>query len=128
MQQGGDGWTGGFGFGHVKIGEWHEKECDRRRGIDGQRWRGCGIGGRQGGRAGKYISNNVLFAREMHKISGKLGSCDSAVAGGRLELRPPLESSDLDEKVLQICDRTDFICDSDSIYKLRCTYMYIQGT
>ncbi len=27
-------------------------------------------------------------------------NCDSAVAGGRLELRPPVESSDLDEKVL----------------------------
>jgi len=26
--------------------------------------------------------------------------CDGAVAGGRLELRPPVESSDLDEKVL----------------------------
>jgi hypothetical protein len=28
------------------------------------------------------------------------GHCDGAVAGGRLELRPPVESSDLDEKVL----------------------------
>ena len=27
-------------------------------------------------------------------------TCDGAVAGGRLELRPPVESSDLDEKVL----------------------------
>jgi hypothetical protein len=27
-------------------------------------------------------------------------TCDGAVAGGRLELRPPIESSDLDEKVL----------------------------
>jgi hypothetical protein len=26
--------------------------------------------------------------------------CDGAVAGGRFELRPPVESSDLDEKVL----------------------------
>jgi hypothetical protein len=26
--------------------------------------------------------------------------CDGAEAGGRLELRPPVESSDLDEKVL----------------------------
>ncbi len=26
--------------------------------------------------------------------------CDGAVAGGRLELRPPVESSDLDKKVL----------------------------
>jgi hypothetical protein len=26
--------------------------------------------------------------------------CDGAVAGGRLELRPPVESSDFDEKVL----------------------------
>jgi hypothetical protein len=26
--------------------------------------------------------------------------CDCAGAGGRLELRPPMESSDLDEKVL----------------------------
>jgi hypothetical protein len=26
--------------------------------------------------------------------------CDGAVAGARLELRPPVESSDLDEKVL----------------------------
>jgi hypothetical protein len=26
--------------------------------------------------------------------------CDGAVAGGRLELRPPVKSSDLDEKVL----------------------------
>jgi hypothetical protein len=26
--------------------------------------------------------------------------CDSAKQGGRLELRPPVESSDLDEKVL----------------------------
>ncbi len=26
--------------------------------------------------------------------------CDGAVAEGRLELRPPMESSDLDEKVL----------------------------
>ncbi len=29
-----------------------------------------------------------------------LENCDGAVAGGRLELRPPVESSDLDEKVL----------------------------
>jgi hypothetical protein len=28
--------------------------------------------------------------------------CDGAVAGGRLELRPPVESSDLDEKVLPL--------------------------
>jgi hypothetical protein len=28
------------------------------------------------------------------------GSCGGAGAGGRLELRPPVESSDLDEKVL----------------------------
>jgi hypothetical protein len=27
-------------------------------------------------------------------------TCDGAVAGGRLELRPQVESSDLDEKVL----------------------------
>jgi hypothetical protein len=30
----------------------------------------------------------------------KVARCDGAVAGGRLELRPPVESSDLDEKVL----------------------------
>jgi hypothetical protein len=29
-------------------------------------------------------------------------TCDGAVAGGRLELRPPMESSDLDEKVLPL--------------------------
>jgi hypothetical protein len=29
-----------------------------------------------------------------------LTKCDCAVAGRRLELRPPVESSDLDEKVL----------------------------
>jgi hypothetical protein len=28
-------------------------------------------------------------------------------------------------KRIQIREKTDFICDSDSKYKLRCTYMYI---
>jgi hypothetical protein len=36
----------------------------------------------------------------MQESESKSGSCDGAVAGGRLELRPPVESSDLDEKVL----------------------------
>ncbi len=72
LQEEGNGWADGLGFGHVKVGEWHGKECDRRCSIDGKGWRGCGVGGWQGERAGKCISNNVLFAREMHKISSKL--------------------------------------------------------
>ncbi len=53
------------------VGEWQRKEGDWRCGVYGQCWRGGSIGGRQGGRAGKTISDYVLFAREMHKISGK---------------------------------------------------------
>ncbi len=34
------------------------------------------------------------------QITSEVATCDGAVAGGRLELRPPVESSDLDEKVL----------------------------
>ncbi len=41
------------------------------------------------------IVKSVLCAREV-----EYGTCDDVVAGGRLELRPPMESSDLDEKVL----------------------------
>ncbi len=40
----------------------------------------------------------ALCGKENKK--GKQVLCDGAVAGGRLELRPPVESSDLDEKVL----------------------------
>jgi hypothetical protein len=36
----------------------------------------------------------------MQKHYAKVFCCDGPVAGGRLELRPPVESSDLDEKVL----------------------------
>ena len=36
----------------------------------------------------------------MQKHYAKVFCCDGAGAGGRLELRPPVESSDLDEKVL----------------------------
>ncbi len=32
-------------------------------------------------------------------ITSEVTTCDGAVAGGRIELRPPVESSDLDEKV-----------------------------
>jgi hypothetical protein len=35
-------------------------------------------------------------------ITSEVTTCDGAVAGGRLELRPPMESSDLDEKVLPL--------------------------
>ncbi len=45
--------------------------CQGRRVAWERAWRGCGIGGWQGGRAGKCVSNNVFFAREMHKISGE---------------------------------------------------------
>jgi hypothetical protein len=33
-------------------------------------------------------------------ITSEVTTCDGAVAGGRLELRPPVGSTDLDEKVL----------------------------
>jgi hypothetical protein len=43
------------------------------------------------------VFSSFPFAPNIDKL---LGDCDGAVAGGRLELRPPVESSDLDEKVL----------------------------
>jgi hypothetical protein len=36
----------------------------------------------------------------MLSASNKKSICDGAVARGRIELRPPVESSDLDKKVL----------------------------
>jgi hypothetical protein len=41
----------------------------------------------------------------------KISFCDGAIAGGRLEFRPPVESSDLDEKVLT----TTPVRDTDSL-------------
>ncbi len=49
-----------------------------------------------------YFNHLYINKQNREVISSKddLQNCDSAVAGGRLELRPPVESSDLDEKVL----------------------------
>jgi hypothetical protein len=65
------GWASGLGFCDGDIGEWKRKEGDWRCGVYWQGWRGGIVGGWQGGRAGKTISDYVLFARKMHKISGK---------------------------------------------------------
>ncbi len=58
-------------MGDGDIGEWQRKERNRRRGVNWQGGWGCGVSRRLGGRAGKTISDYVLLAREMHKVSSK---------------------------------------------------------
>jgi hypothetical protein len=41
----------------------------------------------------------IITCRAACLITSEVTTCDGAVSGGRLELRPPVESSDLDEKV-----------------------------